>query len=281
MEMKVYITPEAKQKLDLYVEAVSGEISGLGRCTTHKGTIYIEDVYLLKQESGHSDTELDPEAVAELMVAVVNAKEDPAELKLWWHSHGSMGVFWSGTDEATAGKFGNGWMLSLVVNKKGESKCRLDVYDPVHLVCESAELAVWYPLPSKELKAAIEAEVKEKVSSKRGGCVVYPPYGGYTGNGYAGNGVGFTGNDNKGGVNGNGNGNGKVITVTDEKSGSLSIVQPEPPVDHELVFHKRWFKHADGSWKRRERELTDAELRILLESEEAEKWEMMNDMRGW
>jgi hypothetical protein len=193
--MKVYITPEAKQRLDLYVDAVSGEISGLGKATIVSGNLFIEDVYLLEQESGGADTELKPEAVSELINELLAEGEDPQHVKLWWHSHGSMGVFWSGTDDKTAEGFANGWMLSLVLNKKGEYKSRLDVYEPVHLVADNLEMVVAYPEADAQLKAEIAEEVKEKVKSKsymvvggadhRGGWGVnrtgYGGYGGYSG----------------------------------------------------------------------------------------------------
>jgi hypothetical protein len=164
--MKVFITPEAKQRLDLYTEIATGEISGLGRARVHAGNIFIEDVYLLKQSCTSADTELDPEDVAAFLGEVIASEIPPEEIKVWWHSHAGMSCFWSGTDEKTAQCFANGWMLSLVVNKKKEYKCRLDVYDPVHLTADSLELVIAYPEAAAELRRAVEAEVKEKVTNK-------------------------------------------------------------------------------------------------------------------
>jgi hypothetical protein len=164
--LKLYITPEAKQKLELYTAAASGEISGLGRAYVHNDDIYVEDIYLLKQECTGSSTDLDPEAVAEFITELIAAGRAPEEIKVFWHSHDNMGCFWSGTDEKTCQSFGNGWMVSIVVNKKGESLSRLDVYDPVHLICDKLELEVTCPPASKEFREMIEAEVKAKVSVK-------------------------------------------------------------------------------------------------------------------
>jgi len=179
--MKAFILPEAKQKLDLYVDATTDEISGLGKVIVRNKKLYIEDIYLLKQESGGSSTELDQESVAEFMTEMMARNEPLESLKLWWHSHGTMGVFWSGTDEDTARKFGNGWMMSLVVNRKGEYKSRLDVYEPVDLVVDNIELDVALRF-NEELRERIKAEVAEKVS-KKGFVTVggngYMGYGGY------------------------------------------------------------------------------------------------------
>jgi|WetSurMetagenome_2_1015567.scaffolds.fasta_scaffold01396_27 hypothetical protein len=164
--MKVYITPEAKQRLDLYVDAVTGEISGLGRATCYKGVIFISEIYLLHQESSAGETELVPSAVADFINELIATQRDPGEVKVWWHSHANMGAFWSTTDDKTAENFSNGWMLSLVVNKKGEYKCRLDVYEPVHLTADNLDLVVCYPPAAEAMKKEIELEVKEKVKSK-------------------------------------------------------------------------------------------------------------------
>jgi hypothetical protein len=164
--MKVIITPEAKQRLELYTEFAKDEVSGLGRAYVFDGNIYVDEVYLLKQECSSSDTELDPQALAEFITQLVAAEEAPEEIKLWWHSHANMGVFWSPTDEGTAGKFGNGWMLSLVVNKKGEYKCRLDVYEPVHLTLDNVVMEVGLPHATKEFREALKKEVEEKVRTK-------------------------------------------------------------------------------------------------------------------
>lgn len=160
--MKIFITPDAKQLLDLYVAAVDGEISGLGVVEVIDQELVITDVMLLEQESGHADTELDPEAISRLIADVMASGEDPEKLKLWWHSHGSMKAFMSTTDESTASKFGNGWMVSLVLSKSSEPVCRLDVYDPVHLTCD-ATLTLMPAEASEELKAFVKEEVREKV----------------------------------------------------------------------------------------------------------------------
>jgi hypothetical protein len=87
---------------------------------------------------------------------------DTSKLKLWWHSHANMGVFWSTTDENTIKLFDNGWMISLVGNKKGEILSRLDIYDPIRFTLGNLELKIIIetdPLLEKQ----IEDEIAEKV----------------------------------------------------------------------------------------------------------------------
>jgi hypothetical protein len=83
--VKIFILPDVKQKLDLYVDAVTGEISGLGKAVVREHKIYIEDVYLFKQVSGGSETELDQEALALFMNEIMVRGDRMEEVKLWWH----------------------------------------------------------------------------------------------------------------------------------------------------------------------------------------------------
>jgi hypothetical protein len=179
--MKVYISPDAMQKLSMYVDEADGEISGLGKVLLDNKKMFIQDIYLLPQVSGYSDTELDAEAVPQFMMEMIERGEQMEQIKLWWHSHAKMNVFWSGTDTETSSKFSNGWMLSLVMNKEGKMLCRLDVYEPVDLVVDNILLEVAAAPPSAEFVAAIKEEVKRKVKSKP--CE-------YQGNGSNGNVVG-------------------------------------------------------------------------------------------
>jgi hypothetical protein len=52
------------------------------------------------------------------------------DLRFSWHSHGNLGVSWSGTDEQGVNKYlSNGvpWLASIVVNRDGDMLGRLDI----------------------------------------------------------------------------------------------------------------------------------------------------------
>lgn len=163
---EVCITPEAKARLDLYIDLVDGEVSGLGRVVSHHGALVITDIYLLRQECSATTTELHPEDVSNFLVSLIQQGVDPSELKLWWHSHADMSVFWSGTDEKTASQFGNGWMLSVVGNKRGDYLCRYDQWEPVDLMVNEIPLQIALPY-DPALEDALAAEVEEKVAMKK------------------------------------------------------------------------------------------------------------------
>jgi hypothetical protein len=77
-----------------------------------------------------------------------------------------MQAFWSTTDDETAAKFGNGWMLSVVVNRRFDYKCRLDVYEPFHIPTKDIDLEVVLSGVDEQLLKEIKDEIKEKVSSR-------------------------------------------------------------------------------------------------------------------
>jgi len=167
---RIFITPEAKTRLDLYIGLAIGEISGLGLVTlVNKQDFYITEVSLLKQTCTFSDTVLNPAAIGDYMLSVLERGGDPAKIKLWWHSHADMAVFWSAdTDETTIDGFKNGWMLSLVGNKNGQFLGRVDIFDPVRVTVDNLQLTILLPQKPNE-RATIQNEIDSKVT------FVYPP----------------------------------------------------------------------------------------------------------
>lgn len=162
MELKVNILSEAFEKLKLYIECAAGEISGLGTVENINNTLVVTDVFILPQESSSSNTELDDEAISDLLLSWDEQGLPLEKLKLWWHSHGNMGTFWSTTDDNTIEKLGSSWMLSIVGNKKNEFLARFDLYSPLKLTVDNLALSE-LKAPNTELKNTIKEEIKEKV----------------------------------------------------------------------------------------------------------------------
>ena len=90
---------------------------------------------ILKQENSGTSTELNAEAVQEWSVKMKMKLDRMPRYKgrdfryVWWHSHHTMGAFWSGTDlkEINAWK-NNSFSLALVVNLKQEYVFRVSVW---------------------------------------------------------------------------------------------------------------------------------------------------------
>lgn len=161
----LYILPRALKRIMYYAKAAEGEVSGLGTIMKDpSGKYIVDEVHLLEQESSGADTELNPESISKLMTDMMKANQDPSKLKFWWHSHANMGVFWSGTDDTCAETLSREFAFSLVVNKSGESLCRLDIYNPIRITFNHIKL-VEIVEEDAELKTLCELEVKEKVKS--------------------------------------------------------------------------------------------------------------------
>ena len=157
LDIQVEVDALALQKLWLYVDLAQAEVSVLGLAeevvdpaSKQISTLRVTDFFLVKQKSSVAETEMEPDGIVELLASGI----DSSKLRCWAHSHGSMPVFWS-TQDATCieGLANDGWLLSLVVNKKRETMMRLDVFHPTHLFLEDIIWQVHYALP-EEIAAA-------------------------------------------------------------------------------------------------------------------------------
>ena len=86
----------------------------------------------------------------------------------WWHSHHTMGAFWSGTDLSSIDEYGEGesdLSFALVVNLKEEYKCRVSVWKPVE-VHQDVELEI---VGEKDVEIPLEivTEVKAKCRTRK------------------------------------------------------------------------------------------------------------------
>ena len=128
-----------------------------------------EDEYLishptiLKQETSGGNCVLDKEALAEYYVDMALKHGKDIQF-MWWHSHGNMGAFWSGTDTSTMNEYVSGtWSIFLVVNIKEEYKFRIMVWKPQQMFIDT-ELEILGVTP-KEIPKSIVNEVDEKCSA--------------------------------------------------------------------------------------------------------------------
>ena len=161
-EPRVLMAPAAEQKIRHWVQLARGEVSGLGTVVPQNRGLLIEQVYLLEQQCTGSHTELDDEAVAALLVELDAMGVDTGTVRFWWHSHGTMQAFWSGTDDECIEGLGNdSYMVSLVTNKRRQDRIRVDQYTPLRLTIDEVPLQLH--LEDLGLFDACEAEFREKV----------------------------------------------------------------------------------------------------------------------
>jgi proteasome lid subunit RPN8/RPN11 len=159
----VEIPPAVLAKLQIYVEECAGEIGGFGLMRALNGILLVDDVFIGPQRSTPTNTEMDAEDLAAFLDECIGRGIDPGRLHLYWHSHADMDVFWSHTDLQTIETaFPQApWVLALVLNRRGELKSCLQIYQPIRLRLH--DLPVRLHLPDSELRPRLRAEIRRKV----------------------------------------------------------------------------------------------------------------------
>lgn len=165
MEPQVYFDPMVYKKIMHWVHKSTVEVSGLGKIRLMEdGSILVISAHLIEQENSSSETEMQPDALTKAMYEL---RDEPGELKFWWHSHVNMGVFWSGTDIATMKMLGqHGWFLSTVFNKRNEFKTAIFQKAPYKMFKDDIATGIWNPV-DESLSSAWDKEFEEKCKEKR------------------------------------------------------------------------------------------------------------------
>lgn len=163
---RVLIAPRALRCLKLYIDLCPFEVGGLGTVESRGEDLLVTDLFLIRQRATDSDTELDPQAVAEYLLQTVREGRDPAALRLWWHSHAEADVAWSDTDEQTIEGLGIEQLVSIVGNKRHQFGCRLDRFSPKRLTFDGLPLIPTpdgSPADEGALRQQVMVELREKV----------------------------------------------------------------------------------------------------------------------
>ncbi len=166
--MKVYILKDSWDKIINYAKAAyhgeKAEIGGMSVVTQDKdGDWWIEDPQIMNQEIGATTCDLDKEDLAKYYTQMAVKYKDTNFRFCWWHSHHTMGAFWSGTDLSSIDEYGEGesdLSFALVVNLKEEYKCRISVWKPLE-VHQDVELEI-VGKEDVEIPLEIVTEVKAK-----------------------------------------------------------------------------------------------------------------------
>ena len=168
---KFIISEDAWNTMQQYAKIAhskdGNEISGicLVKKTTHpisnKPVWELFDPCILKQENSTTNTILDKDVLPEYYIDMAMKYGDDIRY-CWWHSHHTMGAFWSTTDENEIKQWKNSsWSLALVINLHQDYCLNVSTWDPVeHSVDVPLEILRDVPEPSKEMLQ----EYKEKCS---------------------------------------------------------------------------------------------------------------------
>ena len=163
MNTEFYIEGKAWDKVINYARSAynqfKAEIGGMMVVVKDQdGDWELKDPMIMKQVVTAGNTHLDKDELAKYYTKTA-MKYSKHEFRFcWWHSHHTMGAFWSGTDTNTIDEFSDGdFSFALVVNLKEEYKFRVSIWKPLE-AHEDVELNIL--TKEKNVPKKIEDEVK-------------------------------------------------------------------------------------------------------------------------
>ena len=137
MDTGYYISKKDYDKIINYAtaayESMKAEIGGMSICYQDEdGDWIVTDPVILKQKVTGSTCDLDQEALADYYCKAAKKHGKKNFRFCRWHSHHTMGVFWSSTDIKGINEYSDGDLsFALVVNLKRENKFRASMWKPV------------------------------------------------------------------------------------------------------------------------------------------------------
>lgn len=165
---RVFITLTAYRKLRCFVNLCPYEINGLGAVLRQGNDFLIYEIFLLKQytDANGVHVEIDDMALNQFIFQLVKNDGDPSAIRCQWHSHVNMPAYCSAENLDTIAGYMNDFMISMVLNKRGDCHCRLDIFKPVKLSLETP-LSIVIPAPAEEIVAACCKEMEKNVVVRR------------------------------------------------------------------------------------------------------------------
>lgn len=163
---KIFILPEPRARIMAMVFECPTECNGVAKLELIDGKQTITQVEVLKQTVSGTTAEHDKDDLMRFFSERSEAG-DAHQWKVQWHSHVNMGTFFSGQDESAIQEIGNGgadWLVSLVFNKAGDYKARIDIFKPFAMKLEGVDLELIYEVDDYSEWA--KAELAEKVTTE-------------------------------------------------------------------------------------------------------------------
>ena len=178
---------DVNARIEAYVDAIDAEIGMFGYVTmTDEGDFLVDTVFLVEQTVSGSSVDFKDSGLEYAIARDI--KDDRLEdLMFCCHSHVDMDAFWSATDEKMISGMNNGmtpFLVSLVVNKRRETKQRVDFFNPegpIGTFCKQVKFPLdLVLLPNEDESIANEVkalvtESKSLYSAKSYGAWTTPP----------------------------------------------------------------------------------------------------------
>lgn len=171
---KICISFNAFQKIRCFTDLMDSEIHGLGIVEESKteNRFLITDAFLTRQKVSLRKANTTARDMAYFLAEFTANGGDASKLKFQWHSHVNMDAFFSPEDIETISEYVCDYMISLVLNKKGEYKCRLDIFKPLYIGVETPLYVVMPKFNSvisecrQEIKKYVSINFVEKALDK-------------------------------------------------------------------------------------------------------------------
>lgn len=166
----VFIKLKEFQRMMAFASLCDFEINGMGIVEQEENQFTITKVFLVPQvtQTDRLEVAFDNMGFNRFVYRFVKNGGDPAKLKLQWHSHAQIEAFFSPEDKRTINNFMGDLMISMVVNKAGETCCRVDVFNPLRRFIEVYSF-IKLPAPDDSLIEQCQKEIAENVKIERGG----------------------------------------------------------------------------------------------------------------
>ena len=162
--MGYYISQKDYDKIINYAKAaydtMKSEIGGMSICYKDKNDDWIvTDPVIIKQEVTGGTCDLDKEELAHYYCKAAKKHAKKEFRFCWWHSHHTMGVFWSSTDIKGINEYSDGDLsFALVVNLKRENLFRASIWNPV-VMHEDTQLQII----ERKVKSTVPKKILEEV----------------------------------------------------------------------------------------------------------------------
>lgn len=130
---KLVISQEDMDKIFGYTLSSGREINGRGIVNKIGNDFNVSDIFMIPQSGNAAHVKEDEEVLHKVLFE--KFKDDLGKLtklNFQFHSHPA-GVYFSEVDRENARQLGISPLISMVVNKRFEIYCRLDIFDPVDI----------------------------------------------------------------------------------------------------------------------------------------------------
>jgi len=149
---RVHISSELISVLNVLSQEYDTEVAGYLVGSIVNGNIHLEDILIPEQDTSQTSVSINPQQMLQLR------REYPDKCSRiigHWHSHHSMGCFWSKTDEENMEQIADPRKLFVfIVSSKGKHLIRIEMREPIHISLDK----VGYEIYSEKLTA-----VRQKV----------------------------------------------------------------------------------------------------------------------